>query len=102
MMNLPCVCENGQVDLELAKSVEKVQGLGLICSVSCHLLQLLPDGQNLVLTRHSVANLENTKYVIIMTVLMVKVKWLVSFHKIKIKRMNHTFVRLFQGIISTC
>ena len=45
--------EDGQIDVQSAQAVEEIQGLGLVSPVMCHPLQLLPDGQNLILAGHS-------------------------------------------------
>ena len=52
-MEGPGGSEDGEIDLELTQAVQKIQGLALISIFMRHPLQLLPDGQNLILTGHS-------------------------------------------------
>ena len=59
----PGGCQNLEVDFETPEAFKKVQRLCLICPLSCHLLQLPPYGQDLVLARHS-ADLEIKKKIL--------------------------------------
>ena len=46
-------CEDGEVDVESSQVVEEIQSLCLVGTILAHPLQLLPDGQNLILAGHS-------------------------------------------------